>query len=59
MIQMNLSMKQNQIKDRFVVAKGKEGGRGKDWESGVSRCRLLYTERRSNKVLLYSAGDNI
>ena len=35
-------------------------GRGeKDWEFGISRCSLLYTERISNKVLLYSTGNCI
>ena len=42
-----------------MVSKGKEGGRGKDWESGVSRCKPLYIENKSNKVLLYSTGNNI
>ena len=34
------------------------GGAGMDWESGIRRCRLLYTEWISNKVLLYSAGND-
>ena len=42
-----------------MATKGEEGGRGKDWESGVSRCKLLYIERKNNEVLLHSAGDNI
>ena len=28
----------------FLVVKGEEGGRGTEWEFGVSRCKLLYTE---------------
>ena len=37
-----------------------EGGWGKDeWEVGVSKCKLLYTERINNKVLLYSTGNYI
>ena len=32
---------------------GREHGEGMDWEFGVSRCRLLYIEWISNKVLLY------
>ena len=38
---------------------GQEGGDrgGMDWESGISRCKLLYTKRVDNKVLLYSTGD--
>ena len=45
MIQMNLSMKQKQRRD-----KGDEGGM--NWESGVSRCKLLYIVWTNNKVLL-------
>ena len=45
------------IENRLVVAKG-EGG-GKDWEFGISRCKLLYIEWINNKVLLYSTGNHI
>ena len=42
-----------------MVAKG-EGRRGrKDWEFGISRCKLLYREWINNKVLLYSTGNCI
>ena len=34
-------------------------GEGVDLEFGVSRCRLLLTEWRINKVLLYSTGNYI
>ena len=34
-------------------------GKEVDWEFGVSRCRLLLTEWRINKVLLYSTGNYI
>ena len=34
-------------------------GRGKDWESGISRCKLLHIGWINNKVLLYSPGSNI
>ena len=30
-----------------------------EWEVGVSRCKLLYTEWINNKVLLYSTGNYI
>ena len=43
MEQMNLSTKQKQthsIENRLVVAKA-QGGRGMDWESGVSSVQLL------------------
>ena len=42
-----------------MVAKGKEGGGERDWEFGVSRCKLLHLERIDNKVLLYSVGNYI
>ena len=44
---MNLPMKQTHRQG--------EGG-GMDWEFGISRCKLLYTER-INKVLQYSTGN--
>ena len=42
-----------------MVAKG--GGRvgGKDWEFGISRCKLVYIGWINNKVLLYSTGNYI
>ena len=44
------------LENRLVVAKW-EGGRGrKEWEFGISRCKLLYIEWINNKVLLYSTG---
>ena len=62
MTQMNLSMKQNRIRDienRLVVAKGEAGGRGMNWEFGISRCKLVYIDWLNNKVLLYSTGNYI
>ena len=47
------------IENRFVVAKGQEGWGGKDWEFGISRCRLLHVGWINNKVLLYSTGNYI
>ena len=36
------------------------GGQGeKDWEFGISRCKLLCIEWINNKVLLYSTGNYI
>ena len=34
-----------------MVAKGERGGGRMDWESGVSRCKLLHLEWVKNKVL--------
>ena len=42
-----------------MVAKGAGSGGGMDWESGISRCRLLYIEWINNKVLLYNTGNYI
>ena len=57
---MNISMKQKQthIENRLVVAKGEGDGGGKDWEFGISRCKLLYVEW-INKVPLYSTENYI
>ena len=38
------------IENRLVVAKGEGGGGGMGWESGISRCKLLYMEWINNKV---------
>ena len=35
------------------------GGRGMEWEFGVSRCKLVYVEWINNKVLLCSTGNYI
>ena len=45
--------------NRFVVARGRGSERGKDWEFGINRYKLLYIEWISNKVLLYSTGNYI
>ena len=42
-----------------MVAKEAGRGGGTDWEFGISRCKLLYTEWINNKVLLYSPGHSI
>ena len=34
-------------------------GRGTDWEFGISRCKLVYTGWKNNKVLLYITGSYI
>ena len=59
---MNLPTKQKQTHrhgEQICVAKGKRGGGGKDWEFGLSRCKLLYIEWINNKVLPYSTGNYI
>ena len=57
---MNISMKQKQtgVENRLVVAKGEGSRGGKDWEFGISRCKLLIGWI-NNKVLLYSTGNYI
>ena len=59
---MNLSMKQKQNqkhRKQTVVAK-REGNRTEvDWESRVSRCKLVYIEWINDKILLYSKGKDI
>ena len=45
------------LENRLVVAKGKGGVGGMDWEFGISRCKLLHIHRIiNNKVLLYTQG---
>ena len=39
--------------------RGRGGGGGLDWESGMSRCKLVYIGWISNKVLLCSTGNSI
>ena len=39
-----------------MIAKGEGGGRGKDWEFGISRYKLLYIGWINNKVILYITG---
>ena len=41
------------------LPRGKGGGRGRDWEFVVGRCKLLHLEWINNKVLLYSTGNSI
>ena len=43
--------------NRLVVAKKEKGESGRDWDFGVSRCKLLHLEWRSNEVLQYSTGN--
>ena len=40
-----------------MVAKGEAGGGGKEWEFGMSICKLVYMGWLNNKVLLYSTGN--
>ena len=41
------------------LPRGRGGGGGMEWEFGVSRCKLVYTEWIKNKVLLYSTGNYV
>ena len=62
MTQMNLSTKQKQtqrLREQTCGCQAGKGGEGgMDWESGISRCKLLYIEWINNKVLLYSTGNS-
>ena len=44
------------IGNRYVVAKGDREIGGKDWEFGISGCKLVYIGWINSKVLLYSTG---
>ena len=59
---MNLSMKQKEThghREQICGRKGEEGGRGMDWEFGVSRCKVLHLKRINNKDLLRRTGNYI
>lgn len=45
-------------REQTWVAKGEMGGRGGEWEFGVSRRKQVYTEWMNSKVLLYSTGSS-
>ena len=47
------------IENRLVVAKGEGVGGRTEWGFGMSRCKHLYTEWITNKVLLDSTGNYI
>ena len=59
MAQMSLSTEQKQThRQRTDLCLWGAGGRGgKDWESGISRGKLLYIGWINNKVILYSTGN--
>ena len=59
---MNISKTQKQTHRHKEQTCGcqRGGGRGgKDWEFGISRCKLLHIGWINNKVLLYSPGNYI
>ena len=39
------------------MAKQWRAGRGKEWEFGIGRCKLVYRGWINRKVLLYSTGN--
>ena len=49
----------SQTENRLVIDKGEGVEGGMEWEFGISRCKLLYTEWINNKVPLYSTGNYI
>ena len=44
---------------RLAVAQKEGVGGEMEWEAGISRCELLYTEWIHNKVLMYSTENYI
>ena len=42
--------------NRLVVAEREAVDGGMEQDVGLSRCKLLYTEQKNSKVLLYSTG---
>ena len=56
------STKQKQThrhREQTCGCQGGGGGEGKDWEFGISRCKLFYIGWINNKVLLSSTGNYI
>ena len=53
---MNLSTKQKQTHRHREQTCGCQGEGRKEWEFGVSRCKVWNLEWISNEVLLYSTG---
>ena len=45
------------VENRLMVDKEEGVGRGMEWEVGVSRCKFLYIEWMSDKVLVYNTGN--
>ena len=62
MAQTNLSIGRKQthgLGEQICCCQGGGAGCGMDWEFGVSRCKVLHLEWRSNEILLYSTGKYI
>ena len=59
-MQINIFMKQKQThkyKEQIDRCQ-REGEGGKDWEFGISRCKLVYMGWINNKVLFCSTGNS-
>ena len=58
MTQMNLFMKQKQSQEQreqiWWLPRTGGGGRGEEWELGISRCKLVYIEWINSKGTIYS-----
>ena len=61
MAQKNLSTEKKlmDLENRLGVAKEEGRGRGRDWESGINRSKLLHLEWISSEILLSSTGNSI
>ena len=60
MTQINISTKQKQTqtwRTDVWLPTGRGRGRGKEWELGISRCKLVYMTWINNQVLMYSTGN--
>lgn len=47
----------SQTQRRMLAAKGESGSGGRDWEAGLSRCKLVFTGGISNTDLLQSTRN--
>ena len=52
-------MNRNSLTTDLGWPRGRESWGGMEWESGISRCKLLYIEWINNIVLLGNIGNYI
>ena len=58
-INMTVRKETHGLGEQTCGCQGGGGGSRMDWESEVSRCKLLHLEWISDEILLYSTGNYI
>ena len=59
MTQMSLMKQTHRHREQTCGFQGGGDGEKKDWQFGISRCKLLLTEWINSNVLLYSTKNYI